>query len=54
MAHILVVDDERSIRNTLKEILELEKYSVDVAEDGPSGLRQIKEKVPMKIFALRA
>lgn len=43
MANILVVDDERGIRNTLKEILELEKYAVDTAEDGPSGLRMIKE-----------
>lgn len=43
MAHILIVDDERGIRNTLKEILELEKYAVDVAEDGLSGLRMIKE-----------
>lgn len=31
---ILVVDDERSIRNALKEILMDEGYAVDVAEDG--------------------
>ncbi|HKL02401.1 MAG TPA: sigma-54 dependent transcriptional regulator, partial [Cryomorphaceae bacterium] len=43
MAHILVVDDERSIRNTLKEILEFEKFTVDLAEDGPSGLAKIVE-----------
>ncbi len=43
MAHILVVDDERSIRNTLKEILEFEKFTVDTAEDGPTGLSKIKE-----------
>ena len=35
---ILVVDDERAIRNTLKEILGDEGYEVDVAEDGPSAL----------------
>ena len=38
MARILVVDDERSIRNTLREILEYEKYQVDEAEDGPTAL----------------
>ncbi|MBO6082630.1 MAG: sigma-54-dependent Fis family transcriptional regulator [Bacteroidales bacterium] len=37
---ILVVDDERAIRNSLKEILMDEGYSVDVAEDGPKGLEQ--------------
>jgi two-component system nitrogen regulation response regulator NtrX len=38
MSKILVIDDERSIRNTLKEVLEYEKHQVDLAEDGPSGL----------------
>ena len=38
MAKILVVDDERAIRNTLKEILEYEDYKVDVAENGKMGL----------------
>ena len=35
---ILVIDDERAIRNSLKEILMDEGYTVDVAEDGPKGL----------------
>ncbi len=43
MAHILIVDDERSIRNSLKEILEFEKFTVDLAEDGPSGLKKLSE-----------
>lgn len=43
MPHILIVDDERSIRNSLKEILEFEKFTVDLAEDGPSGLKKLKE-----------
>ena len=38
MAKILVIDDERAIRNTLKEILEFEGYTVDVAENGCVGL----------------
>ena len=42
MSRILVIDDERSIRNTLKDILEYEKYEVDLAEDGAKGLEKIK------------
>jgi two-component system, NtrC family, nitrogen regulation response regulator NtrX len=42
MSRILVIDDERSIRNTLKDILEYEKYEVELAEDGPKGLEKIK------------
>jgi DNA-binding NtrC family response regulator len=38
MARILVIDDEKAIRNTLKEILEYEKHEVDLAEDGKKGL----------------
>lgn len=37
-AHILVTDDERAIRNTLKEILEFEDYQVTTAESGQSAL----------------
>lgn len=35
---IIVVDDERAIRNSLKEILSDEGYNVDVAEDGPTAI----------------
>jgi len=38
MSKILVIDDEKAIRNTLKEVLEYEKHEVDLAEDGPTGL----------------
>lgn len=41
---ILIIDDERSIRNTLKDILENEGYSVDVAEDGIHGLDKLKNE----------
>ena len=43
MPKILIIDDERSIRSTLKEILEYEKYSVEEAKDGEEGLKMILE-----------
>ncbi len=42
MARILIIDDERSIRNTLRDILEFEKYEVEDAKDGEEGLEKIK------------
>lgn len=38
MIKILVIDDEKAIRRSIKEILEFEKYTVDEAEDGVQGL----------------
>jgi len=38
MSKILVIDDERSIRSTLKDILEFEKHQVTLAENGKIGL----------------
>jgi len=38
MAKILIIDDERSIRNTLREILEYEQYQVDDIDNGADGL----------------
>lgn len=43
MARILIIDDERSIRNTLREILEYEKYEVDDAVDGITALELIRQ-----------
>ena len=40
MAKILVIDDERAIRNTLKDILEFEGYTIDLAENGKVGLEK--------------
>ncbi len=41
MPKILIVDDEKSIRRTLKEILEFENYEIIEAEDGQKGLESI-------------
>lgn len=41
---ILIIDDERSIRATLKEILEFEKYLVETAQDGIEGYKMAEEK----------
>lgn len=43
MAHILIVDDEPQIRNSLKDILEFEEYTVSEATDGLDGLAKIKK-----------
>jgi len=42
MARVLIVDDEQSIRRTLREILEFEKYDVDEAGDGLECLVKLK------------
>lgn len=42
MPKLLVVDDESSIRRTLKEILEFEKYEVDLAANGMDALDLVK------------
>ncbi len=43
MTKILIIDDEKSIRSTLREILEYEKFSVEEAEDGEMGLEMLKK-----------
>lgn len=43
MAKILVIDDEKPIRNTLQEILEYEDHQVEIASDGFDGLEKAKE-----------
>jgi len=47
---ILVIDDERAIRNSLKEILSDEGYDVDVAEDGAIALQLIEKEKYNIIF----
>jgi DNA-binding NtrC family response regulator len=38
MPKILIIDDEKAIRRSIREILEFEKYTIDEAEDGQQGL----------------
>jgi DNA-binding NtrC family response regulator len=45
MASILIIDDEKSIRKTLTEILSYEGYKVDEAGDGEEGLKKFSQKV---------
>jgi len=40
MPRILIIDDERAIRSTLKEILAYEKFEVDEAVDGAEGIKK--------------
>ena len=47
---ILIIDDERSIRNSLKEILSDEGYDVDVAENGPEGCAMVEKEKYSVIF----
>jgi len=42
MAHILIIDDEKSIRTTLKDILEFEKHNVTLVENGVRGLETLE------------
>src|SRR6202012_4681014 len=42
MAKILIIDDERAIRNTLREILEYENYIVEDVDNGVDGLDMIR------------
>jgi two-component system, NtrC family, nitrogen regulation response regulator NtrX len=44
MATILIIDDEKSIRKTLTEILTYEGYKIDEACDGEEGLKKFSQK----------
>lgn len=45
MTSVLIIDDERAIRNTLREILEYEKFKVDDAQDGKEALVKFKKNL---------
>lgn len=44
MPRILVIEDERQIREVLKQILEKSAYEVDLAEDGRRGLELYRKQ----------
>ena len=51
MSKLLIIDDERGIRNTLREILADEGHEVDVAENGKQGLEMAQAKAYDLIFS---
>jgi len=51
MAKLLIIDDERGIRNTLREILADEGHEVEVAENGKTGLEMAQAKSYDLIFS---
>ncbi len=51
MAKILIIDDERNIRNTLVDILEFEGHKVVAAEDGKKGLEILENKLFDVVFS---
>jgi two-component system nitrogen regulation response regulator NtrX len=50
MGKILLIDDERSIRSTLKDILEYEKYEIAEAEDGQKGIELFEKESVDLVF----
>ena len=47
---ILIIDDERYIRNSMKEILVMEDYQVDTAENGTDGCEMAEKEKYDAIF----
>ena len=50
MTKILVIDDERSIRNSMKDILQYEGHEVVLSENGMEGLVSVKSEKPDIVF----
>ncbi len=50
MARILIVDDEASIREALRQLFDYEGHEVEVAGDGIEALRMVGEVAPDLIF----
>ena len=50
MTKILVIDDERRIRNSMKDILQYEGHEVVLAENGMEGLVSVKSEKPDIVF----
>jgi two-component system, NtrC family, nitrogen regulation response regulator NtrX len=52
-ANILIVDDEKAIRNVLKDILTVEGYKVEEASDGEEGLKKITGNVDVVLCDIK-
>jgi CheY-like chemotaxis protein len=48
--HILIVDDDPAIRETIAEVLEDEGYAVEVATNGAEGLAAIDRALPALVL----
>ena len=46
MPNILIIDDDPSIRSLVRDVLEIEGYTVHEAQDGFAGLRAIEAERP--------
>ena len=46
MPHVLLVDDEAALRNSLSYTLQREGYTVTIAEDGHTAIKQFHKQVP--------
>ena len=51
MKTILIVDDDSSVRESLKMILEYDRYEVEFAENGEQGLQKI-DRLPVDVVLL--
>jgi two-component system chemotaxis response regulator CheY len=47
---VLVVDDDKDIRETIREVLEAEGYSVATAENGAAALERLRQLYPQLIL----
>jgi CheY-like chemotaxis protein len=52
MPHILVIDDDTSVRIAIRMLLEHEGYSVTLAEDGRSGLEAIETTAALDLVLI--
>ena len=46
MAKILIIDDEKSLRETICELLSYSGYDVRDAQDGMEGLEKVRQFIP--------
>jgi two-component system, NtrC family, nitrogen regulation response regulator NtrX len=51
MKTVLIVDDDKSVRESLKMILEYDRYEVEFAENGEQGLQKV-ERLPVDVVLL--